>query len=55
MDPDQTAPLWIHTVCNIAFLSNRQKTKHTTIVVLGILRVILGAVCYGVKVSGNLG
>ena len=44
MDSDQTAPkrstlIWVHTVCNNDFLSNRQKTKQTTIVVIGALRV----------------
>ena len=43
MDPDQTAPrsslIWVHTVGRSNFKSNRQKTKQTTIVVIGALRV----------------
>ena len=31
--------IWVHTVCNNEFLSNRQKTKQMTIVMIGALRV----------------
>ena len=36
VDPDV---IWVHTVCRNDFLSNWQKTKQTTIVVIGALRV----------------
>ena len=39
MDPDQTAPIWVHTVCKTDFKNHKQMTKQTTIVVLCSLMV----------------
>ena len=36
---ERSSLIWVHTVCNNDFLSSRQKTKQTTIVVIGALRV----------------
>ena len=36
--------MWVHTVCRSDFLSNQQKTKQTTIVVIGALRVNISVV-----------
>ena len=38
MDPDQTALIWVRTVCKNDFKNHKQMTKQMTIVVIGSLR-----------------
>ena len=40
VDPDERSSLiWVYTICNNDFQSNRQKTKQMTVVMFGILRI----------------